>query len=1049
MRQVHARDAEASARHLLDRTATLGIEQPLDVLAALTRVGASAETVHRDRERLVRLLRDRAVAHRTRVEARDDRGDRLDLVERHRRAHALLEREQTAQRLQALGLLVHHPGVLAVDVIALGPRRVLKSEHRLRVEQVRRALAAPLVLAAHLESLVCERGRVVRVGRLVARGVLVGDHVDADAAEQRGGAGEVLVDELLAESDRLEGLGAGVGADDGDAHLRHDLQHTLAERLDQVLLGLLGRQALDHAAEHETLGGLHREIRVDRARAVADEEGDVVHLAHVTGLDDDADLHARLLTNQVVVHGREHQQRRDRSQVARRVAVAEHQELRPGLDRLVGLLAHLLQSLGEALGAVVDAVETTDDVRRAPSASGLEVLDLGELVVVDHGEVEQDLTRVLRSGVEQVALGPEPQLHRGDDLFADRVQRRVRHLREGLGEVVEEQARTVAQHSDRGVGTHRAERLGAVLRHRRDHDPHLFFGVAEGALAATHRRGRVRDVLALGQVCEVDTALVEPLLPRAGGGELGLDLVVLDDAALSRVDQEHAPGTQTALADDLVRREVENADLARKHHEAVVGHEETAGAQTIAVERGADERSVGEDECGGAVPRLHQHGVELVERAPGGVDVDLVLPRLRDHHHDRVRQRSTGELEQLDRLVERGRVARTVTHDREHGAQVAEHLGLELRLARPHPVAVSLHGVDLAVVRDHPERLRKWPGREGVRRVARVHEREFRGEALVGEIRVERLQLKRRHHALVYEGAARQRRQVRPELPLGALAHPERDPIQVDALARCRVGVADIVGKEQLLERRRRLASQVSEVRGVGGDLAPAEHRQALGTRDALDSRLLLGALVLVEGQEGHADRVAADGGKLERHDGAQEVVRDLRDDARTVAGAGIRADRAAVLEVTQRVERVHHDVVPGGAAQRRHHRESAGVPLTARVVETLRRGNTGEGVERAEWRHEYRPHDGAGGGTSLAQQVEGCRAARVRSPTCRRGARATSGGRSHLWRVPHPRPQERRRCRRPPSRCLRSLSQSRATTRGRERRRSAPHRGGCATGRG
>jgi hypothetical protein len=36
------------------------------------------------------------------------------------------------------------------------------------------------------------------------------------------------------------------------------------------------------------------------------------------------------------------------------------------------------------------------------------------------------------------------------------------------------------------------------------------------------------------------------------GGELGLDLVVLDDAALAGVDQEHLPGLQAALAHDLV-----------------------------------------------------------------------------------------------------------------------------------------------------------------------------------------------------------------------------------------------------------------------------------------------------------------------------------------------------------------------------------------------------------------------------------------------------------------------------------------------------------------
>ena len=168
----------------------------------------------------------------------------------------------------------------------------------------------------------------------------------------------------------------------------------------------------------------------------------------------------------------------------------------------------------------------------------------------------------------------------------------------------------------------------------------------------------MHDVLALRQVLEVDAAGVEPLAPRLGRGELGLDLVVLDDAAGVGVDEEHLARAQAALAHDLARVDVEHADLAGEHDEAVVGDEVAAGAQAVAVEGRADERAVGEDERGRAVPRLHEHRVVLVEVAARRVDVDLVLPGLRHHHHDRVRQRAADEGQQLDDLVERGRVAR-------------------------------------------------------------------------------------------------------------------------------------------------------------------------------------------------------------------------------------------------------------------------------------------------------------------------------------------------------------------------------------------------------
>jgi hypothetical protein len=60
------------------------------------------------------------------------------------------------------------------------------------------AVAAPLVLPAGLEAPVGALGRVLRVGLAVPAGDLLGDDVEADAAEPAGGAGEVLVDEAPA-----------------------------------------------------------------------------------------------------------------------------------------------------------------------------------------------------------------------------------------------------------------------------------------------------------------------------------------------------------------------------------------------------------------------------------------------------------------------------------------------------------------------------------------------------------------------------------------------------------------------------------------------------------------------------------------------------------------------------------------------------------------------------------------------------------------------------------------------------------------------------------
>ena len=64
-------------------------------------------------------------------------------------------------------------------------------------------------------------------------------------------------------------------------------------------------------------------------------------------------------------------------------------------------------------------------------------------------------------------------------------------------------------------------------------------------------------------------------------------------------------------------------------------------------------------------------------------------------------RRPTGEVEQLQDLVEAGRVARPRRHDREDPSEVAvESVARQERLPGAHPVPVAREGVDLAVVGD-------------------------------------------------------------------------------------------------------------------------------------------------------------------------------------------------------------------------------------------------------------------------------------------------------------------------------------------------------------
>ena len=156
----------------------------------------------------------------------------------------------------------------------------------------------------------------------------------------------------------------------------------------------------------------------------------------------------------------------------------------------------------------------------------------------------------------------------------------------------------------------------------------------------------MHDVLPLGQVRQPGQ-VAQPLRVRALLREGRLDLLVGDDPALRRVDEEHLPRREAALLDHPLRGDVEHAGLAAEDDESVAGHPVPAGPQAVAVQDRADEGAVGEGHAGGPVPGLHQAGVEPVERPPGRVHLGVVLPRLGDHHQHGVRQTPAAEVEQL------------------------------------------------------------------------------------------------------------------------------------------------------------------------------------------------------------------------------------------------------------------------------------------------------------------------------------------------------------------------------------------------------------------
>ncbi len=948
--EIFRRHAEAARSDLLDRRAhRVAVGQRLEavgLLAAFAGVRLAADAVHRDRQGRVGLARDRAERHRAGREAPDDRNRRLDLVERNRLAAVLLgaaDAEQAADGQQVLILLVEQRRIGVVLVARIAAHSVLQQRNGLRRPAMRLAAQAVGVFAADVERAAQHRRFAERLG-VTASGFL-GDLGEAGAFDAGRSAEEELVDQGARQADRVEDLRAAIGLIGRDAHLRHDLEQSLVDRLDVALDQLVGAHRLGQVLGHRDQG-LEGEIGIDRFRAIAGETGEMVHLAHFASFDDEADRGAQTLADQVMMHRRGRQQGRDRDAVRPDHAVGKDDDVVAAEHRRLGAFAQAPQRLGHALAAVGDVI---GDVERLGVERILEMADAANLLQVLVGEDRlahfEPLAPRMSLEVEQVRPRADERDQAHDQFFADRVDRRVGDLGEVLLEVGVEKLRLVAERRDRRVGPHRTDRFLARHRHRRHQEGEVLLRIAERLLPVEQRHVGARGArLDRVEVFEHDLGRLEPFPVRVGARQLALDLVVGNDAAFDEVDEQHLARLQPPLGDDRLLGNRQHAHFGSEHEQAVVGDEIARRPEAVTVERGADLAAVGEGHRRRTVPRLHHRGVVLVEVAPRLVHQRVAGPRLRDQHHHRMGERIAAAHQELERVVETGGVRLALVGDRPQLGDVgAEQLGIDARLARRHPVDVAAQRVDLAVVGDHAVGMGEPPGREGVGGEALVDERQRGFEPRILQVLVVARQLMDQHHALVDDGPARHRNgiifgdAVAAERVDAVGNHLAQD-VQ-PALERILVGQGGAAADEHLALHRLDRLHAFAEIGIVDRNVAPADQVAAFVGDRFGDDRLGAGARLRVARHEELADRIMAGLGQGEAQLGAflgEEAVRDLGEHAAAVAERRVGAGCAAMVEIGEDLETLFEDCVRGAALHVGDDADAARIAFLGGVVKAL-----------------------------------------------------------------------------------------------------------------
>jgi len=652
--EVLGRDAEPARSHLLDLGVALRAVAGR-VFASLARVGAGAEPVHGDGKRLVRLGRQGAERHPCAVEARQDVLQRLNVLE----GNGLPVAREAEQVADAGGrAVVHQRGKKLVALVLAADDRGLQGRHDVRVVHVVLAAVDVLVQAALLEVLARIEG-APRQRELVLLEIL--EIRSLDAADR---ARKAQAHDLVGEPDDLEQLRAAVAHDRRDAHLRHDLEQPLADaaaiapaQLEARLRVHLHRALLHHVEER-----LVGHVGIDGRRAVADQAGEMVGITGRPRLDQQVALAAEAGGNEPVVHRTRGQQGVHGNAPADDVAIGEQDEVLAGADRLLGLVADPQRRLLEPLRRIVVQVDVL--VQDAEVAHGE---DLPQLALRQDRRVEHDVPGVLGRRHEDVALGRDHRLQRHHDGLAQRVDRRVRHLRELLAEVVVGRAGAPRQDGHRRVVAHRADRLALVLGEHAD-DLVALLGrdvehlLVEGQRVAVHRlRGKTRvDQVRL----EVAHALLEPGLVGMAALQQVVDALGVQQLAGMQVERDHLARAHAALLLHVRGRVVPHADLGGDREVAVAGHHPPRRAQAVAVERTGRVAAIRDDRAGGAVPALEVGRIELVERPQVGLDVVHVLPGRRDEQAHGVHHVEPADQQQLEHVVEALRVGAGQRHQR-------------------------------------------------------------------------------------------------------------------------------------------------------------------------------------------------------------------------------------------------------------------------------------------------------------------------------------------------------------------------------------------------
>ncbi len=675
------------------------------------------------------------------------------------------------------------------------------------------------------------------------------------------------------------------------------------------------------------------------------------------------------------MHRAHRQQRGDRQHASLRRLVADDQDAHAVAHCLFRRAAQALHGIGQRLAgqgaaALCRRFPRRRDCRRAEFRFA-QRRQRDHLLRLQHRRRQLDQPRRLRHLHKQIGAATQQHAQTHHHLFAQRVDGRVGHLGKALLEVLEQRPRQVAHHCGRRVVAHRADWFVPLRHHRPQHHDHFLARIAEAKLPL-HQCGLLRRITAVGggsgsaslcrrllcdSLVQVDQVVLHPAVIGTACGEVVRDLLVAHHHAQRRIYTHDLARPQPAFAHHTRLVICDCAGLAGADHQAVVQHDIARRAQAVAVEDGAHDAPVRIGDSRRPVPRLDQRAVVLVEGAALGRDLALrqPLPRLGDHHHERMAHVAPAAHKQFQLVVQLAAVAALPGDDRAQlGRMLAPHGVRKIALTRPHPILVALQRVDLAVVADHAEGLGALPCGEGIRAVALVKDGDSRGEVRIAQVRVEVRQLRGQHQALIDDGAAAEAGDVKALHIGGApavddgLAHQVEHALEVVA----RIARFRRAPHQHLLHPRAARLSPAPQCAVDNGHGAEGQRLQLeLGAYLADDAARMVAVLCVLAEQKELAHGQIAGRRRLYAYPlqfALEKLVGQLRQDAGPVTRLAVIRHRAAVRMIGERFQRHLQNGMAAPSLDVGHKTDAARIVFVARVIQPSCRGQLACLLERA-----------------------------------------------------------------------------------------------------